>query len=516
MFALLVLAVLSCADAQSASSFVDVTTLARPTGAGIQSAPNITVNNRTGQINVTTSSGVKVALYEPLPAVVKARSARIAGLRLNTTAGSRFAETGNGTTSRTESAGRYDYASVLDLSFLFYAAQRSGVLPASNPISWRTNALLQDATPGGQSLAGGHFDAGDHLKLNFPAAFALSLIAWSYVDIPSAYAGKTGTDALSMMRWQADFFVACHYQELAFVAQVGDPGADHSVWVPPEQVPQPRPSYAVTPSAPGTDLLAAVSASLAATSMAFAATDPAYATQLLAHARDLYTFADEFRGKYSDSIPQAAGVYPSSGFEDDLAFAAVWLYRATLEQRFLTDARTHFGNLGYVGTVFSWDDVSAGVALLLATTAPDPSPYLQQLRNVLDAWRTGSNGITLTPKVRASLSHVRQRFSDLPLVLPYLLVIVPQTPNECLPGSGSLQQLAHGAFALLVVCLGGVASWVSVVVVSQILVHLVLLARVAVSLKSGAWNDKLTLVHRMLYMGVVKFRHVFYPLDGVV
>ncbi len=42
----------------------------------------------------------------------------------------------------------------------------------------------------------------------------------------------------------------------------------------------------------------------------------------------------QFLGKYSDSVP-AAFVYPSSNFEDDLAWGATWLFRKTGEQHFL-------------------------------------------------------------------------------------------------------------------------------------------------------------------------------------
>ena len=42
----------------------------------------------------------------------------------------------------------------------------------------------------------------------------------------------------------------------------------------------------------------------------------------------------QFLGKYSDSV-QAAFVYPSSNYEDDLAWGASWLFRKTGEKHFL-------------------------------------------------------------------------------------------------------------------------------------------------------------------------------------
>ena len=42
----------------------------------------------------------------------------------------------------------------------------------------------------------------------------------------------------------------------------------------------------------------------------------------------------QFEGKYSDSV-KAAFVYPSSNYEDDLAWGASWLFRKTGEAHFL-------------------------------------------------------------------------------------------------------------------------------------------------------------------------------------
>ncbi|KAK9820736.1 hypothetical protein WJX74_007668 [Apatococcus lobatus] len=54
----------------------------------------------------------------------------------------------------------YDYSTLLSQSYFFYEAQRSGILPSTRRVWWRGNSALSDAAPGGQSLAGGHYDAG--------------------------------------------------------------------------------------------------------------------------------------------------------------------------------------------------------------------------------------------------------------------------------------------------------------------------------------------------------------------
>jgi hypothetical protein len=50
-------------------------------------------------------------------------------------------------------------------------------------------------------------------------------------------------------------------------------------------------------------------AALAAASIVFKPTDPEYSATLLKHAKQLYNFANEKRGNYSDVITDAAKYY---------------------------------------------------------------------------------------------------------------------------------------------------------------------------------------------------------------
>lgn len=50
--------------------------------------------------------------------------------------------TGGGSTEK-------DYGDALEKSILFYYAQRSGKLPADNPIPWRGDSALSDCVVGG-------------------------------------------------------------------------------------------------------------------------------------------------------------------------------------------------------------------------------------------------------------------------------------------------------------------------------------------------------------------------------
>ena len=69
--------------------------------------------------------------------------------------------------------------------------------------------------------------------------------------------------------------------------------------------------------------------------------DPAYADELLSHAKTLYNFGKTYKGLYSDSIPDAKRTYPSTSYEDDLAWGALWIYLASANNTYLDEARDH-------------------------------------------------------------------------------------------------------------------------------------------------------------------------------
>ena len=228
----------------------------------------------------------------------------------------------------------------------------------------------------------------------------------SVIEFPEAYTATANLDAaLDALRWGLDYLLASRVDDVETIAQVGEPGQDHSRWDPAEQsgVGGPRPAYSVSPSAPGSDVQASMAAALAAGALAFRSVDPAFARRLEANARDLYALADAFRGTYNH-IAAAASIYYSSSFQDDLAWAAAWLFRLTNETHFLTEARAHFAGLGGLGTDFSWDSRGPGAALLIGLLLPQPDAqvYLAQVSSFLTSWSTGTNGVTLTPK---GLSH---------------------------------------------------------------------------------------------------------------
>ncbi|KAM7270622.1 hypothetical protein ACFE04_029836 [Oxalis oulophora] len=162
--------------------------------------------------------------------------------------------------------------------------------------------------------------------------------------------------------WGTDYFIKAHVQPNVFYAQVGDGDADHQCWMRPEDMTTPRTSYKIDPSHPGSDLAGETAAALAAASLAFKRTDPKYAKLLMSHSWQLFEFAKSHQGKYSDSIPQAH-FYSSSGFEDELVWAAAWIYRATKNKYALSYLQS--ANTGGTRSAFSWDDKYSGAQILV-------------------------------------------------------------------------------------------------------------------------------------------------------
>lgn len=287
----------------------------------------------------------------------------------------------------------YDYGQVLGYSLLFYEAQRSGPLPSSNRVPWRGDSMLNDKGENGLDLTGGYFDAGDHVKFGFPMAGTASVLGWGLLDYANGYK-KAGEyeNGLAALRWATDFFIKAHPSPNELYAQVGDGNIDHAFWGRPEEFTGPRPAFKLSTGKPGSDLAGEAAAMFAISSLVFrAAGDSSYADLCLRHGEELYNFANQYRGKYSDSLPEAGNFYGSSSYGDELTWSAAWLYRATGNGNYLTDARNHYKEMNNGGD-FGWNDKSGGVRILMAKVTNE-TEFLQSSQwfcdyMVFDAKRT--------------------------------------------------------------------------------------------------------------------------------
>ena len=168
----------------------------------------------------------------------------------------------------------------------------------------------------------------------------------------------------------------------------------------PEDMPANRLVYYISDQKPGSDLAAETAAALAATSMVFQEHgDSAYATTLLETletAKSLYTLGDTKRGVYHDSIPDAAKFYKSwSGYNDELAWASLWLFRATGEDSYKNKFLNEFDNqaLSESPEEFSWDNKWNGVKVLAQKLQITDKDYLGHLKNLLQKNKKTPKGL---------------------------------------------------------------------------------------------------------------------------
>lgn len=301
---------------------------------------------------------------------------------------------------KTTGSGKFNYGEALQKSLFFYDAQRSGKLPANFRVKWRGDSALQDGGDVGVDLTGGYYDAGDHVKFGLPMTSSMTLLAWGGIEYNAAYQSSQQKAALlDAIRWGTDWIMKAHPSDNVLYGQVGTGGPDHAYWGPPETMIMARPAYKMDTTKPGTEVAGEAAAALAAAHLLFKNEDPAYAQRLLQHARTLFAFADTYRGTYTNAIPDAAGFYNSySGYNDELVWAAAWLYRATGETAYLQKAESmynlYFANDSLKWT-HSWDGKIYGSIVLLAEiTGKDV--YKNAAQKWLNFWTVGENGARIS------------------------------------------------------------------------------------------------------------------------
>jgi len=302
----------------------------------------------------------------------------------------------------------YNYGEALQKSIMFYEFQRSGDLPDNQRNNWRGDSGMTDGADNNVDLTGGWYDAGDMVKFNLPMAYTSTMLAWSVYESKDAYK-KSGQlpYILDNIKWATDYLIKCHPSPNLYYYQVGDSADDHKWWGPAEVMQEimERPSFAVTPSNPGSTIVAEAAAALASASIIFKESDPTYSALCLKHAKELFTFADTTRS--DDGYTEAEGCYHSwSGFFDELTWASTWIYLATNDKTYLEKAesyepsweRERGTNTIKFKWAHCWDQKLFGSLLLLSRITDKPL-YKEAFERHMDWWvGIGSESITYTPK----------------------------------------------------------------------------------------------------------------------
>ncbi|MBN1697727.1 MAG: glycoside hydrolase family 9 protein [Spirochaetales bacterium] len=237
-------------------------------------------------------------------------------------------------------------------------------------VSWRGSCHTSD------NPSGGYHDAGDHVKFNLPMAFSAAMMSWAAYEYGASGVSTPVSRILSYLR-------SCGTSG-SIKYQVGDPGADHGYWGPPEDQTGTRP----------TSTGSKVSCVAGGTAAAFAIASVAGVSGGdMNTAKTLYSMAEN--SKSDDDYTAANGFYQShSGFYDELVWAAIWIYLGTKDTTYLAKAEQYFEELNddYQWT-YCWDDCRYGAVLKLAQIT-QKEVYIEWIERHLDWWNDG--GINMT------------------------------------------------------------------------------------------------------------------------
>jgi endoglucanase len=295
-------------------------------------------------------------------------------------------------------AGTQDYATAFKDAILFYDANKCGPNAGENNFfDWRDACHLTDGSDVGLDLTGGYHDAGDHVKFGLPQGYAAAVLGWSLYEFKDSFdaTGNT-TKMLQQLKYFTDYFLKSHPNPTTFYYQIGEGNADHTYWGAPELQTGDRPSlYKADSSSAASDILGETTAALALMYLNYKNIDSAYATKCLNAAKELYAL-----GKSKQGVGNGQSFYQATSFGDDLAWAATWLYTATNDSSYITDAET-FINLGNTMNenkmqdkwTMCWDDMYVPATLRLAQIT-DKQVYKDAIQFNFNYWKTS---VTTTP-----------------------------------------------------------------------------------------------------------------------
>ena len=283
-------------------------------------------------------------------------------------------------------ADNYDnYAKLLQYSLYFYDANMCGDVTGCG-LSWRSNCHMSD------QIRGGFHDAGDHVMFGQPQGYAASTLGWAYYEFGDAFDETGQTDHLKMITNHfCKFFRDATKLNGNTVTEVlvekGEGDTDHAYWGPPEK--QGARGRDVWSTGGAANITAEYAAALAVNYINFKNPDD------LKYAEALYDFSVKDRNIYV-SYGRDGAFYEAkwTGADDEIAWAAAWLYKATNKDKYLSELKK--APTAY--SAHSWESVQLGASMLKGEFTSDWSgtDYLGKFTGngyciaEPDAWQWGS------------------------------------------------------------------------------------------------------------------------------
>ena len=286
-------------------------------------------------------------------------------------------------TGITVDAASFNYGEALKDGVTFYDANKCGKdAGENNAFSWRDACHVNDGKDVGVDLSGGYHDCGDHVKFGITQGYAASVLGWSYYSYKDSFK-QAGADTkmYETLKHFCDYFMKCHPNMFTFYYQLGDGNQDHAYWGAPEAQGDRQTMFKVDNSSAGSDVCGEAAAALAL--MYLNTDDSAYGAKCLTNAKSLYAL-----GKSKLGLSQGQSFYTSSSYEDDLAWAAVWLYKATGEASYLQDAKNYLNTSKGIHQdewTMCWDNMWTPAEIMMYEITND-SAYKNAVKHNIDYW----------------------------------------------------------------------------------------------------------------------------------
>lgn len=247
-----------------------------------------------------------------------------------------------------------NYAKLLQYSLYFYDANMCGSAAENSAFSWRSACHTGDA------VAGGFHDAGDAIKCGLTAGFTASTLGWMCYEYQDQFQ-QTGTmeHYQLIMNEFCDFFKASTTLSggavTSFVYEMGEDGKDHSTWYAPEKMwdRDSSETYSVTDGA--SNVAAQYAAALAQNYIISGREED------LTYATALYNFAAKYR-KMTDN----QSTYKDKDVQDDISWAAGWMYLATKQDDYLTENSKYTSSINEWTKDYCYANASLGAAIINA------------------------------------------------------------------------------------------------------------------------------------------------------
>lgn len=284
--------------------------------------------------------------------------------------------------------GEAPYADLISLSLKFFSVQRCG---DAHPYGHQVCHLKDGVASGGpldgqpKDASGGWHDAGDYLKFMITSGYTLNMVQAAFLRNPAAFAPRDGKEYMPQvllemkvgLDWMKEMWDG---ENQVLYYQVGDE-SDHDEWRLPEGDDADKPVRLVwaCEDGKGANIAGKAAAALAMGAVIWGApTDyqnVVRAQQYFDAAKAIYAYG---KGRPAAQPSNPADFYTEESWQDDMALAAVELYRFSGDPAYLADARQYLAEAGVGGGIY-WGDLHALAAYELARLDPDSLPMAADL-----------------------------------------------------------------------------------------------------------------------------------------